>query len=106
MQPDAHRMWSLSAKYIQVSDDTAGPEFWASWPANDSVDGQFCAIALHMVRRCASDSHAPFSPRPATGAHHHRQHRQKHKRRGSVPNPLQNDMQMQLTKGRKNLGCN
>lgn len=39
----------------------------ASWPANDSVDGQFCAIAMHMVRRSASDSHAHFSPE----AHHH-----------------------------------
>lgn len=41
--------------------DSFGP---ASGPVNDSVDGQFCAIALHMVRRCASDSYTHTSTTP------------------------------------------
>jgi len=58
-----------------------------------------CAIALHMVRRCASDSHAPSPPRGSSSAASPAE-------RGAPPKPLQNDMQMQLTEGRKNLGCN
>lgn len=49
---------------LQHEDDSFGP---ALGPVNDSVDGQFCAIALHMVRRCVSDSY--------THTHRHSQSR-------------------------------